>query len=58
MPVFADTTVVFVHSFLKHQLEDAGRVRGLCHGETMVRAKLASDLAGCARGRHRQGGAR
>lgn len=25
MAVFANTTVVFVHSFLKHQLEDAGR---------------------------------
>lgn len=25
MPVFRDTTVAFVHSFLKHQLEDARR---------------------------------
>lgn len=25
MPVFTDTTVAFVHSFLKHQLEAAGR---------------------------------
>lgn len=28
MPVFADTTVAFVHSSLKHQLEDARRGRG------------------------------
>lgn len=28
MPVFVDTTVAFVHSSLKHQLEDAGRGRG------------------------------
>lgn len=28
MPVFTDTTVVFVHSFLKHQLEDAERGEG------------------------------
>lgn len=34
-----------------------GGNRGLCDGETMVRGKLALDLADCARGRRRQGGA-
>lgn len=33
MPVFTDTAVAFVHSSLKHQLEDAGRGRGLPDGD-------------------------
>lgn len=33
MPVFTGTAVAFVHSSLKHQLEDAGRGRGLPDGD-------------------------
>lgn len=36
MPVFVDTTMAFVHSFPKHQLEDAGRGQGTACGDMAV----------------------
>lgn len=45
--MFTDTAVAFVHSSLKHQLEDAGRGRGLPDGDMAAKqAGLPSSRQG------------